>query len=180
MDAVRHAFVSIAVSASLASLCVGCSTSRPVNPTAPTSNVNGTFQGGFNSTPTVPFGGLPYCSYSIVLQNVTSVVEFANNQITRAQVAALAVETALNGCPFGSIAPNTHQYTLRSSAVNGSNVTIDYDAAPANAPHASLQFAGRLSDDGRSLAGTLTWQRDDQGGAPSLDWRVTADVTMRE
>jgi hypothetical protein len=144
------------------------------------SSLSGTFQGGFNSTPTVPFGGAPYCNYSIVLTNVTSVVEFADNRITRAQVSAVAVESALQGCPFGAIPPNTHQYTIRSSSINGANVTIDYTAAAANAPHATLQFVGRLSDDTRSLAGTLTWQRDDQGTAPSLNWRVVADVTMRQ
>jgi hypothetical protein len=142
------------------------------------SGVSGIFQGAFASTAPTSYGGAPLCNYTVVLNNVTSTVQFASNQVTRADVMAVMVETALQGCPSPPIPTNTHSYALRSSTVNGQNVTIDYTAASGNAPHATLQLAGTLSADNRALSGTLTWQRDDQASAPTLNWRVTATITM--
>ncbi len=171
--------VALAVAANSGATRTGALTvaGQAITVTQGLSTVNGTFQGAVSSSPTVVFGGPPYCNYSAVLTDISSSIDFANGQITRAVVSNTASEAALQGCPFPVGPPNQQSYSMRSSSVNGLNVTIDYVATAGNYPHATLHFAGQLSNDSRSLFGTLTWQRDDQPTAPNLDWRIAADIT---
>ena len=142
--------------------------------------ITGTFQGSAASV-TVPFAGPPFCGYTVTLSGISSTVQFTANRVTAANVTVIVTEAAVPPCPFAAIPQNTHSYTLRSSTLNGVNLTIDFNAAAANAPQATLQFVGTVGgalEAPAALIGTLMWQRIDEPTAPSLQWRAAAPVTM--
>jgi hypothetical protein len=135
------------------------------------------FSGTVATTPTVPFGGPPYCSYTMSLANITSSLTVLGDTVTQAEVRAFAVENAVTSCGATTlIRPNTHVYRLAGARISGSAVSVDYTADGANDPRASLTFTGTLSPDRSFVAGTLAWHRIDQ---PSpLDWRVSTPITL--
>jgi hypothetical protein len=138
--------------------------------------LSATFTGTVASAGTTPFGGPPYCFYSITLTNITSTLTLDGTSATEGQVTLQATENALAGCPYRPYPPHTHTYTLISGAVTGASVAVQYQPSSANAPRASLTFTGTLSADNRTLTGTLTWHRTDE---PSpLDWTVSTPVSM--
>jgi hypothetical protein len=135
-----------------------------------------TFSGTVASAGTTPFGGPPYCFYSVTLTNITSTLTLDGTGPTEAQVTAQATENALAGCPYRPYPPHTHTYTLVSGAINSASVAAQYRPSSANLPKANLTFTGTLSSDGRTLTGTLTWHRTDE---PSpLDWTASTPVSM--
>jgi hypothetical protein len=134
----------------------------------------GTFTGTVASSPTVTFGGPPYCSYTITLTNITSTLTLAANATTQAQVTALATEAVVGTCPNPPIPPNQYTYTLAGSSWNGANIAVEY-VRTAGDPDAKLSFTGTLSADYRTLTGTLTWQRV---ASSPFDWRVSVPISM--
>jgi hypothetical protein len=150
----------------------------PLPPGQGPVGLSGAWSGSVAATAVVEFGGPPYCYYTVQLTNIASSVQVNAGTVSAARVTALHTEQAIRGCPYAPLAPQTHTYTLNSATVTDHHVAIRYDAAPANAPTAALDFVGDISADGHSIAGTFTWQRVDQASAPNLEWRVTADMTM--
>jgi hypothetical protein len=139
------------------------------------SSLTGSWHG--SGTPdTEPFGGPPYCSYSVTMQNVQLSINFdVSGNVTAATASALMIEQALNGCPFPPIPQNTHQFS-GTGTVQGNTVTLQLTGAPSNNPGDIGKFTGTLNSAGH-LQGTLTFIRTDQ--QPPLAWQThhTVDLT---
>src|SRR5690349_7434471 len=89
------------------------------------SNLAGTYQGP-GSPDTVAFGGPPYCSYSVTMNNVMmSVTVDSSGAVTAATASALMTESAPNGCPYPLIPPNTHTFT-GTGTIQGATLTIQF------------------------------------------------------
>src|SRR5437879_185929 len=105
------------------------------------AQVAGTYQGSGTSD-MQPFGGGQFCSYTVSMQNVRmSVTIDSTGNITAATASAFMTETALNGCPFTTISPNTHSFS-GTGTVQGSAVSIQFTGAATNQPASAGSFSG--------------------------------------
>ena len=135
-----------------------------------------TFAGTLGTTATVPFGGSGFCKYDITLRDVAIEVAFAaNGEVAGATVRDLAVEKALDGCPYGAMAPSIQDFTLKSQAVTTTGSRVELAGAKTNRPETALVIDLVPSASGGYDA-TATWKRTDQK-AP-LAWSVTAKVKL--
>jgi hypothetical protein len=145
-----------------------------VNPTesSPSSSV---FAGTLATTATVPFGGGGFCKYDVTLKDVAIEVELlANGDVGRATMRDLAVEKALDGCPYAPMDPSIQDFTLKSQAVTTTGTRIELVGAKTNRPETALVID--LVESGAGYEATGTWKRTDQQGA--LGWSVTAKISL--
>jgi hypothetical protein len=133
------------------------------------------FQGNAAASPTVVFGGAPWCSYQVTLTDIEmDVVVGAGN--ASGQVTCWSIEQPLNNCTTLYYPPNLHTYSATDATVSGDQITITFSPAAENLPLCSLVFNGTRLDN-RSIAGTLSWHRIDQ--LPPLDWSESAPITLQ-
>jgi len=127
-------------------------------------------------TPATPFGGAPYCSYTITLKQLD--VEFgilpSSKQVTTGRVQDLNVEAVVPPCQYGPSPPSIATYTLTSATPSATGTTLTFQGDPANAPMVSLGV--ELTSAGSVYQARLGFQRTD---VPSpLNWSVLVTVTM--
>src|SRR4051812_35859649 len=113
-------------------------------------------------TPATPFGGAPYCSYTIVLKQLA--VEFgilpSSKQVATGRVQDLNVEAVVPTtppCPDGPLPPSIAIYTLASATPGASGTTLTFKGDPANAPVVTL--GGELTSAGSVYQVRLGFQR---------------------
>jgi hypothetical protein len=123
---------------------------------------------GVGNTAAVPFGGAPYCKYSVSLQNPTLEAAIDNyGRVTKALLSLTMVESTVGSCPSSGLGTRSHSYS-GGGTTNGTNIQLELSPAPENRPQASVTFSGQVVN-GR-LVGTLTVHRTDIGG--NLAWTV--------
>lgn len=140
--------------------------------------IAGSWLGSVASSPTTPFGGLPYCEYSITLSDVRVTFDVsAALVVSNAVVTLTATERTVPSCPFQSvIPPNRHTYSLSSQQTTSGSVQLNFAPASANAPSATLEMPATLDASGATMSARLLFHRSDQP-AP-LDWRVNITTTL--
>lgn len=133
------------------------------------------FKGTMAQTPVVPFGGTPYCNYTITLKQIEIDLDIlTSGQVTTGGVQALNVEGTDANCPYPPAPAAIANYTLQSSVPNGTATRLTFQGATGNAPAASL--VANLSSVGTGYSAMLTFHRTDQG--PPLDWIVNTTLTL--
>jgi hypothetical protein len=118
------------------------------------------------------FGGSPYCTYNVSMQNLNLKVSIDDNgNINSALLTGTMVETTVGGCPFAPLGNKSHTYSGGGS-VEGKIIALELNPAPTNMPHALASFRGQIIN-GR-LNGTLTLHRINAAG--NLAWTVQSAV----
>lgn len=175
MGALRHLVLVLAA---------GCTAGvdpafQPDAPAAPDSAVKVEdtgvewFSGTLATTATVPFGGPPYCMYSVRLSSIRiDVTVHPTDGLTSMIVADTMNEATVGTCSNLPQPPNRQGFSYlgvpRPAETNGSFM-VTTQALPSNSPKTA--FTATLAPSGTALASTVRWQRTDQT-AP-LDWVVT-------
>jgi len=132
------------------------------------------FSGQLATTATVPFGGPPYCMYSVRLSSIRiDVTVHPADGLTSMIVADTMNEATVGMCPNLPQPPNRQGFSYlgvpRPPEASGAFV-LTAQALPTNAPRTA--FSVTLTPSGATmLASAPRWQRTDQT-AP-LDWVVT-------
>jgi hypothetical protein len=138
---------------------------------APVSACSGPICGdwhGVGNTAAVPFGGAPYCRYSVSLETPTLEAVVDNyGRVTTALLSLTMVESTVGSCASSGLGTRPHSYS-GGGTTNGTNIQLELNPAPENKPQASATFSGQVVN-GR-LVGTLTVHRTDFGG--NLAWTV--------
>ena len=118
------------------------------------------------------FGGSPYCTYNVSMQNLNLKVSIdENGNINSAMLTGTMVETTVGDCPYAPIGSKSHSYSGGGS-VEGKTISLELNPASTNMPHALASFRGQIIN-GR-LNGTLTLHRTNIGG--NLAWTVQSAV----
>lgn len=122
----------------------------------------------------VPFGGTPYCNYTVQLQDLAvDVIAHGPAEVTTATVAYHRVETA-PGCTYAPAPPNDSYFDHRGgpTADTGNGFAPALVGRATNSPIADGTAAITLAGGGGAV--DLTFRRTDTGD-PKLDWTVTVN-----
>jgi hypothetical protein len=122
---------------------------------------------GVGSTGSAQFGGAPYCSYKVDLENSELNAVAAQGSIKSAALSLVMAESTVGSCAFAPLGRRSHTYS-GGGTTDGSNISLFLNPAPENKPQASATFSGHVVN-GR-LVGTITVHRLDQ--RPILAWTV--------
>jgi hypothetical protein len=135
-----------------------------------------TYKGTLTQTQAMPFGGSPYCDYTITLKQleIELVILPLANQVVSGSVDDLNVEAAVPPCPNGSIPVGIARYTFAPAAPAASNAALTFTGDSANAPNASLSV--QLMSAGNVYQANLGFHRTDSVG--TLNWSVLATVPL--
>jgi hypothetical protein len=133
-----------------------------------------TYAGMLDAIPAVPFGGPPYCEYTITLEEVGLEVEVSpSGQVIGAEAGNLSTEGTLPPCT-DVIPPTVVSYNLATATRTDAGARLMMRGAPGNVPLTTLTI--ELARAGDGFEAELTWKRTDQ--PPPLDWVVTAAMTL--
>jgi len=148
--------------------------------TAPAdSGVAGVYRGHIEMTPPFTFGGLPFCNYSITLEQLDVELTLdASGSVRAGKVQDLNVETVLATvppCPAGPIPPNIATYTLASAMPAGAGTLLTFLAGPTNEPEVDL--TATLTTIGGMKTAKLSFQRINVAD-DVLAWMVAATATL--
>ena len=138
-----------------------------------------TYKGRIEMTPPVPFGGLPFCDYTMTLKQLDVELTLeASGAVRSGKVQDLNFETVLDStppCPEGAIAPNIASYTFASASPGTDGMMLTFLAGPTNEPDVDL--TGTLTSAGAVKTAKLGFQRinveDDV-----LAWTIVATATL--
>jgi hypothetical protein len=133
------------------------------------------FHGRATNSPTVKFGGPPWCYYRQTISNII-MTAFLREDIVTSSVTCVSFEEPLDHCTTLHFPTQAQLYSSDGGIFVSNRVTMNFAAHPTNAPACALTFTGTLQDT-RFLSGTLVWRRIDQS-AP-LDWRISADIALQ-
>jgi hypothetical protein len=123
---------------------------------------------GVGNTASVPFGGPPYCKYTVSLENPTLEAAIDNyGRVTKALLSLTMVENSVPPCSFAPLGSRPQSYS-GDGTTSGGEIQLELNPAPGNRPQATANFSGQIVN-GR-LVGTLTVHRTDFGG--NLAWTV--------
>ena len=137
------------------------------------------YKATMTQTPATPFGGSPYCSYTITLKQLDVEIGIlpSSRQAVSGHVQDLNVEAVVPTtppCPYTAADPTIANYTLASASPSASGMTLMFQGAPANAPMVSLGV--ELSSVGPVYQAKLGFQRTDEP-AP-LNWSVIVTLML--
>ncbi len=132
------------------------------------------FIGRLTATPTVAFGGSPFCNYTVTLREVViDLTVRASTELTALTLSNNVVEATVGSCPF---APSPlskqvfdHRGGPRSLPIE-STVEPMLEGVSANQPKAIASGLVQAVSSGAYIA-TLRWERTDQPD-PLLKWVV--------
>ncbi|MBX3199382.1 MAG: hypothetical protein KF894_14710 [Labilithrix sp.] len=134
-----------------------------------------TFEGRLTETVPVPFGGSPYCEYTMKLEDVViEVAALESGEIIGATVKDRAVEAAPPPCPHPPMTPSAQSFSLTTVTPSASGSTLAFVGATTNRPETSLVV--ELVRVGVTYEAAAEWKRTDQ--TPPLDWTVKATLTL--
>ena len=133
------------------------------------------YQGTLGQTTPKPFGGAPFCNYTITLKQLEiDLAILPPGQATSGRIQALNVEATDAACTHDIIPATIANYTLSSSSVGAGTTTLTFAGAAGNAPMASLVVS--LTPSGSAYNAVLTFHRTDI--APPLDWMVQTTLLL--
>jgi hypothetical protein len=139
------------------------------------------FVGRLAMSPTVPFGGAPYCNYKVTLKDiVVDVVMHPKDGLVSMVVGDTMVETIVGSCPYPPAAMSRQQFQITGLPVAGAGGGMTFQPAlmgmPANTPKADLTTS--LTRDGTTnmTVAPMRWHRTDLG--PPFDWVVLTPIDL--
>lgn len=137
------------------------------------------YKGTMAQTPAMPFGGSPFCSYTITLQQLDVELGIlpSSKQVTTGRIQDLNVEAVVATtppCPYGPAPPSIANYTLATATPSASGMTLTFQGDPTNAPVVSLGV--ELSSAGSVYQARLGFLRTDV--MPPLNWSVLVTVPL--
>lgn len=149
--------------------------STPDGARTPDAAMARTYQGSIGQTPAVPFGGAPYCNYTITLKQLELDLDIMPaGPVVSGRVQDLNVEGTDASCPNGVIPASLAHYTLQSAVASGTTTQLIFLGAPDNVPAVSL--TADLSPTTSAYSAVLHFHRTDQD--PPLDWAVTVTLPL--
>ena len=145
---------------------------------APTPRI---YKGTMDTVPTVTFGGVPYCTYTITLKQLEVELGIlpsglvASGQVQDLNVEAVVPSTTPN-CPadLEVIPPNIATYAMQSVAASDNVQTLMFKGGASNMPPVDLTV--ELSSVGSAYQAKLGFHRNNV--VPPLDWSVIATVSL--
>lgn len=169
-------------------LAAGCGASRDDGAATPDAAPDGPiggprevryerFIGRLAATPSVTFGGDPYCTYRVTLRDVVLDLAISAEELATMTIADTMVETIVGSCPFAPAPSNRQLFDHRGGP---RQVAGDGTVQPALAGLAANQpltgATAMLRVAGGSADASLTWERLDQG--PPLKWVVATTTPV--
>ena len=135
--------------------------------------------GQLTMTATVPFGGTPYCSYSMTLKAVTfDVTVHPTGGLTTMSVTDMTNEAIVGTCPYAPAAATLQGFAHEGGPTlpdaNGSFKPV-IDGLATNQPMTALTVVVQPMTDA-SINVTARWQRTDQ--VPTLTWVITTPAAV--
>ena len=142
---------------------------------APDQTPPKTFHALLDATPATPFGGDPYCKYTITLKQLDVAISVkASGQVESATIQDLNVEAVVPPCPYGPADPSIAKYSLDAAKPISGGTQLTFKGDATNAP------AVMLTVDLQPLAtlymAKLAFLRTDQ--QPPLAWNVAVMMTL--
>lgn len=141
------------------------------------------YRGTLAASPTVQFGGDPYCTYSVTLRNVVlDVVVRGTEELTSMSIDDTMTEAIVGSCPYAPSPQSRQQFAHDSGRPVPANAEGTFTplltGVAANRPMTAATALVTIVDDAR-LQVTARWERTDQ--APPLKWIVAtaAPVTVQ-
>jgi hypothetical protein len=139
------------------------------------------YRGTMDMVPTVTFGGLPFCTYTITLKQLQVELGIlpsglvASGQVQDLNVEAVIPSTMPN-CPadLEVIPPNIATYAMQSVMPSPTGQTLTFKGGAGNMPPVDLTL--ELSTVGSAYQAKLGFHRNNV--APPLDWSVIATVSL--
>lgn len=134
-----------------------------------------TYHAMLDHTDAVPFGGTPYCNYTITLEQLDVAIAIqASGRVSSATVQDLNVEGTLMMCPYPPSPPSIANYSLESSKPVSGGTELTFKGAAANAPAVALTAV--LQPTGSIYSAHLGFMRTDQ--VSTLNWSVAVTLTL--
>jgi V8-like Glu-specific endopeptidase len=150
----------------------------PTGPMGP----EGSYSGTLAATPSVQFGGLPYCTYSQTFRNVgVEMTVSSTGNIAALTVTDVGAEAIINpDCPFQALPPISQTWELVATSTSpGTHFdltpTIDINNPQPPGPPTDLT-ADVVAQGSGLFQVNLTWKRTDPSTGP-LTWTVTGTVS---
>lgn len=153
-------------------------TSPSVQTTNTQLNISKIFSGLNISSGSVPFGGTPYCNYSVEYTNTALEIKLnpQNNVITKANISTTMHETVLTAnCYAGNnnwVKKNYH--TLLSGQISGNNVSISFLNNQNNFPNNITTFVGTKY--GNQISGTIKLIRNNNDMSCTVNIPIIVNV----
>ena len=141
------------------------------------------YHGALAATTPQPFGGKPYCDYTITLQQLSlDLVVIPSTSgpgmVESGHAEALNVEANdPKLCPNGTIPVKIARYNFMPASPVSAATALSFTGDPANAPEVTL--AVQLSQAGSVYQASLGFHRDDST-IESLNWSVLATVSLAQ
>lgn len=141
------------------------------------------FKGSLPHSTRASYGGPPYCFFfmrndtvkvQIKLSIDKTTVESARVTFRVREIGKIGNGLETDDCPFATVPPNTHMYTMETSSINGNTVEIKLKPDGANNPQCSLTFKGTI--EGNKVVARLENKRIDQ--IPQLTYTILMDVQL--
>lgn len=134
-----------------------------------------TYIGTLDATPTVRFGGSPYCYYDVTLKSVEiEIAALPSGDIIGAGVKDTMVEASVPPCTYGASPPSPQTFAFTTAKTTTDGTELAFKGATANYPGTNLVVS--LKKVGGSYEAAARWHRTDQS-AP-LDWTVSTKITL--
>jgi len=137
-----------------------------------------TYKGHIEMTPPVDFGGLPFCDYTMTLQQVDiELMIEASGAVRSGKVQDLNLEAVVLSdppCPVGPIPPKIASYTFVSASPGTDGTTLTFAAAPTNEP--DVEVTATLTSAGAVKTAKLGFQRINVDDV--LAWTIAATATL--
>lgn len=170
MSSPRIAIFAVAMAAGCGQIPAAMPDAGPDAP--PGSTV---YRGTLAATAATPFGGNPYCNYTMTLRDLeTELALSTTGAVVGGSAQAISVEATVPPCPNPPIPPRLLKFTFGTATPIGGAIMVVLTGAATNDPRASLSMT--VTPSGGALSAVSRWTRTDQP-AP-LDWSVTASLTL--
>ncbi len=138
------------------------------------------FIGRLTASPTVAFGGTPYCDYTVTLRDVVlDLTVRASTELTALTISNNVVEATVGSCPFTPSPVSQQVFDHRGGPRPlpiESTVQPTLEGLAANQPQAAASGMVQAVASGAYIA-TLRWERTDQAD-PLLKWVVATAMPV--
>ncbi|HEY8073163.1 MAG TPA: hypothetical protein VIF62_03620 [Labilithrix sp.] len=133
------------------------------------------YEGTLAATSAVPFGGSPYCKYSVTLKTVLIDAKFKDDgSFESVTVHDVMNEAVVGSCPYTAQPASNQTFTSSGATLAAGNYTVAFTGGKDNRPATKLVVDLVKSDAGWTA--NATWTRTDQP-AP-LGWTVKASLPL--
>lgn len=144
----------------------------PSTPPAPTDTI---WRGTLQKTPTIVFGGSPYCDYRVTFTDITMKLVVGQDGVVKSSEVIGRMSEEAPSCPHKPIPNNLNTFRLSTKSTARAGLDVALTGLESNAPRSNLVFEGATDTNG-TIAGTLRIHRKDIG-AP-FDWTVVANIRL--